>query len=138
MNKNALAKILKSDEGFMPHAYPDHLGYTTIGYGRMIDKRLGGGITEDEADYLLANDIAKVCSQIDKEFPWSSEAPDGVRMALACMAFQMGIKKLKGFANTLKLLKEGRYDVAADNAMQSLWARQTPARAKRVTDMMRN
>lgn len=137
MDRFKLSKELKKSEGFMPHAYKDSLGYMTIGYGRLIDKQLGGGITEDEADYLLENDIIRVEVALDKEFPWWRKHPENVQRAMANMCFNLGIKKFKGFKNTLALLKAGNYQAAADNAMQSLWAKQVGDRAKRVTDLMR-
>lgn len=138
MNKNLLIKELKIDEGFMPHEYKDTLGYSTIGYGRLIDKRKGGGITEAEADYLLGNDVERVWEQLKKALPWVIDQPEGVQQALSMMAFQMGVKSVTGFSTTLKLIKEGKYSAAADNAMQSLWAKQTPNRAKKVTSLIRN
>ena len=45
--------MLRRDEGRVRHAYQDHLGYWTIGVGRLIDQRKGGGLSEDEIDYLL-------------------------------------------------------------------------------------
>lgn len=137
MDRFKLTKDLKLDEGFIPHAYKDSLGYTTIGYGRLIDKQLGGGITEDEADYLLANDIVRVENALDKEFPWWRKHPENVQRAMANMCFNLGIRKFKAFKNTLSLIKQGLYNEAADNALKSLWARQVPNRAKRVTDLMR-
>jgi len=57
--------------------------------------------------------------------------------ALANMAFQLGLDKLLKFKKTLDLLKTGRWDDAANEALDSDWARQVPNRAKRVTDMIR-
>ena len=138
MDKLKLIKELKVDEGFVPHAYRDSLTYLTIGYGRLIDQRKGGGITEDEADYLLNNDVERVWKEVQKALPWVIDQPDAVQQALCMMAFQMGIKTLTSFSNTLKFIKAGHYVAAADNAMQSLWAKQTPNRAKKVTDLIRN
>jgi lysozyme len=53
----SLRRMLEDEEGRVPHAYPDSLGYWTIGVGRLIDRRKGGGLSDDEIDYLLANDI---------------------------------------------------------------------------------
>lgn len=135
MNRFKLHKMLKQDEGFMPTVYKDTLGFSTIGYGRMIDK--GGGLTENEADYLLENDIVRVETELDNTFPWWRNCPDNVQVAMANMCFNLGLKKFKGFKNTLALLKAGAYNEAADNAMLSLWAKQVGDRAKRVTDLMR-
>lgn len=138
MDTFKLAKDLKRDEGFLPYAYKDSLGFMTIGYGRLIERKLGGGITEDEADYLLMNDIVRVETALDKEFPWWRKHPENVQRAMANMCYNLGIKKFKSFKNTLAYLKAGQYNAAADNAMNSLWARQVGARAKRVTDLMRS
>jgi lysozyme len=129
---------LRREEGTILHAYPDHLGYLTIGTGRLIDKRRGGGISQAEADMLLANDIAKARDQMKGWPSWERVKDDPVRaVAMISMCFQLGAKGLAGFGNTLGLIARGEFDAAADNALKSKWAKQTPARAKRVTDMLR-
>lgn len=129
---------LISDEGIVLHEYKDHLGYSTLGVGRLIDERRGGGISMNEALYLLNNDIEKRFSQLREKLPWFDDQPFGVQRALVNMSFQMGIRGLLTFKNTLKLIQKGKYVQAADNALKSKWARQTPNRAKRVTDWIRN
>lgn len=138
MNFETFKSDLQRDEGFLSYAYKDSQGYLTIGVGRMVDKRLGGGITASEADHLLNNDIDRTWNDLVKTFPWIQAHPDPVQRALANMAFQMGVQKLTAFHRTLDFIKKGKYCAAADNAMKSLWARQTPARAKRVADLLRN
>lgn len=130
-------KHLNREEGRVKHAYQDHLGYWTIGVGRLIDRRKGGGLTDDEMDYLLANDIRKFANAM-KDWPaWKAVEDDPVRAtALLSMCFQMGIAGLAGFKNSLALVAQKRWDEAAANFRKSLWAKQTPERAKRVTDMI--
>lgn len=138
MNKDLLAKELCSDEGVVNHAYQDHLGYWTIGVGRLIDKRKGGQLSDDEIKYLLNNDINKRFDELKIKIPWIVKLTDARQRALVNMAFQLGVNGLLGFKNTLSLLQSGKYSEAADNALKSKWAEQTPKRAKRVTDMIRN
>lgn len=128
---------LKSDEGFRSHVYQDHLGYWTIGFGRMVDKRRGGGITRAEAEYLLKNDIMRTYASLRTSIRGFDQLPANVKRALINMAFQMGVDGLLSFENTLRLLEAGDYHAAADEALNSLWYKQTPERAKRVTDWMR-
>ena len=132
-----LRKELIRDEGFRRAAYQDHLGYWTIGIGRMIDKRRGGGITRDEANYLLTVDIVKIETALDKRIPWWREASPNQQRALLNMAFQMGVGGLMKFKRTLAMAKRGDWNQAATNALKSRWARQTPTRAKRVAALMR-
>ncbi|MBB4642381.1 glycoside hydrolase family protein [Rhizorhapis suberifaciens] len=130
-------KHLNREEGRIPHAYQDHIGFWTIGVGRLIDKRKGGRLTDEEIDYLLANDIRRFMNAM-KDWPaWQAVKDDPVRaVALLSMCFQLGVQGLAGFKNSLDLVAQKRWDEAAANMMQSKWAKQTPARAKRVTAML--
>jgi len=138
INKAKLIIELTMEEGFVEHAYADHLGFLTIGIGRLIDKKKGGKISKQEADMLLSNDIDEKYAQLVTALPWVKDKSDNMQRALTNMTFQLGITGLLKFVNTLQMIKEGRHAEAADNALQSLWATQTPNRAKRVTDMIRN
>ena len=134
---NNLIKQLRDEEGDVLHAYDDHLGYTTIGVGRLIDRRKGGGITEEESAYLLGKDIDKFSRLLDKTLPWWRSLSDPRRAVLVGMAFQMGIDGLLGFKNTLAMIKSGDFTSAAANMLASKWADQTPGRAKRMAEQMR-
>lgn len=128
---------LRREEGVRTAAYADHLGYLTIGVGRLIDGRKGGGLSNDEIDYLLANDIAKVQRQMAGWPAWEKVKADPVRaVALISMCFQLGSAGLAGFKNTLSMIAAGRWADAAKNMLQSKWAQQTPARARRVAAMI--
>jgi lysozyme len=128
---------LRGEEGEVLSEYKDHLGYSTIGVGRLIDKRKGGGITTEEAAYLLGNDVDKVTAQLDKRLPWWTKLDEARQGVLVNMAFQMGIDGLLGFKNTLNMIKAGQYESAARGMLQSKWAQQTPSRAKRMAEQMR-
>lgn len=130
-----MAELLR-DEGFVGHAYQDSLGYWTIGIGRLIDKARGGGITREEAEYLKANDIARIRAELDGKLPWWRKLSPVRQRALQNMAFQLGVGGLLKFTSTLRHLEAGDYRSAATNMRGSLWARQTPARAERVIRMI--
>ena len=127
---------LERDEGRVLHAYEDHLGYLTLGTGRLIDKRRGGGISDAEADMLLRNDVDRVRAELDAHIPWWRGLDPVRQRALINMAFQLGIAGLLKFKTTLAALEAGDYARAGANMRKSLWARQTPARAARVAAMI--
>lgn len=127
---------LRRDEGEILHAYRDSLGYITIGVGRLIDKRRGGGITAEESAYLLANDIKKKIVGIEKNLPWFDRLDDARKGVLLNMAFQMGVTGLLGFKNTLNMVRMGDYEGAARGMLNSKWAKQTPNRAHRLSRQM--
>jgi len=130
-------KQIKRHEGFVSNAYKDSLGYLTIGYGRMIDKNKGGGITESEAEYLLANDINGVYDNLMHHLSCFTTLDAPRQAVLLNMAFQMGVHGLLQFKSTLNLIELGDYDAAADNMLKSLWASQTPNRANEMATQMR-
>lgn len=135
--KSDLIKHLRFEEGVRSSAYRDHKGYLTIGVGRLIDARLNGGLSDDEINYLLGNDLTNVFDELDKHIPWWRDTPSGAQMALSAMCFQMGWPRLSKFKKTLALLKDGEYHAASVEAKDSKWAKQTPERAERVCRMMR-
>ena len=131
-----ITRLLRGDEGEVLHAYPDHLGFVTIGIGRLIDKRKGGGITKEESAYLLANDIMRFSIELDKRLPWWIGLSDARRGVLLAMAFQMGVDGLLKFKNTLEAIRTRQFDKAAVGMLNSAWAKQTPERAKRMAVQM--
>jgi lysozyme len=136
--KAELIRQLRADEGVRPCVYNDHLGYATIGVGRLVDARKpGAGLRPEEIDFLLQNDIDDRIDALTRKLPWFQNLDDARKGVLLAMAFQMGVEGLLGFKNTLQLVMEGKYENAAHGMLQSLWAKQTPARAKRLSEQMR-
>lgn len=136
-NRQALIASLKKHEGFRPYAYQDSLGLWTIGIGRLCDRsKAGSGLTEAEAEYLLANDIARVEASLTTSLPWMKSLSDARQRVLLEMAFQLGVNGLLGFRTTLDAIKGGSWQAAHDGMLNSKWARQTPARAKRLAEQM--
>jgi len=132
-----IIKQLRADEGCEPCVYNDHLGFATIGVGRLVDKRKpGAGLRQSEIDMLLANDVEDRVRALTAALPWFIGLDDARQGVLINMAFQMGTAGLLAFANTLKLIRQGQYDAAAAAMLQSKWATQTPARAARLSQQM--
>jgi lysozyme len=128
--------MLVREEGEILHAYQDHLGYWTIGVGRLIDRAKGGRISQAESRMLLANDIRRFEMHL-KKYPWYEQLDDARKGVLVGMVFQLGTAGFDSFKNTLRAIAERRYADAAQGMLSSLWARQTPARVKRMAEIMR-
>lgn len=131
-----LRQQLREFEGVVPYAYQDHLGFWTIGVGRLIDKNKGGRLSEDEIDYLLDNDIREKTAEVLAALPWVATMNEPRQAVVIGMAFQMGLKGLLGFRSTLASMKEERYANAAEGMRQSLWGKQTPGRVRRLAHQM--
>jgi lysozyme len=136
--RTELVRQLRGDEGERACVYPDHLGYWTIGVGRLVDKRRpGAGLRSHEIAYLLQSDIDDRTEALTRRLPWFQNLDDARKGVLINMAFQMGVDGLLKFKRTLALVEAGQYEIAAHNMLQSLWAQQTPARAQRMAEQMR-
>lgn len=133
-----LTAQLRRDEGEKLWAYKDHLGFLTIGIGRLIDKAKGGGITQGESTYLFENDINKITNALDARLPWWRKLDEARQGVLVAMAFQMGVDGLLAFHNTLEMVRTGNYEGAAKGMLNSLWAKQTPERALRLSNQMKD
>jgi lysozyme len=127
---------LRRDEGESATCYLDHLGYQTIGVGRLIDKRRGGGLRPDEIAYLLNNDIQIRREALKKALPFFVNLSSARQGVLINMAFQLGVAGLLEFKQTLKLIEGGDWAGASIAMIDSTWARQTPARAARLAKQM--
>ena len=134
-----LTRQLKGDEGVKPQAYQDHLGFWTIGVGRLVDTRKpGSGLRPEEITFLLNNDIDDRINALGRRLPWFLQLDAARQGVLLNMSFQLGVDGLLGFKNTLRLVERGDYAQAADNMLLSKWAGQTPERARRMAEQMRS
>tara|TARA_Y100000114_G_scaffold44258_1_gene39858 strand:- start:1305 stop:1727 length:423 start_codon:yes stop_codon:yes gene_type:complete len=131
-----LIEQLKRHEGVRTHAYQCTANMTTVGVGRNIDEDGGLGLSVDEIEFLLKNDI-KRCKQELITLPWFPEI-DSVRQdALINLCFNLGITRLLGFKNALNAMSVGDYEKAAEEFLDSRWAVQVGNRALDVAHMIR-
>ena len=134
MNLETLKAQLVRHEGRRLKVYNDSLGIPTIGVGRNLQDV---GISEDEAMLLLENDVARVLRELDNQLPWWRSLSEIRQLVVADLAFNMGLPRLKGFRKALEAMQEARWDDAATEMLDSLWARQVGPRALRLAQMMR-
>jgi lysozyme len=127
---------LRREEGVSRHAYQDPLGFWTIGVGRLIDKRKGGGLSDEEVDHLLRNDVERFTREVKQALSWFDELNEPRQAVLVGMAFQMGTAGLLQFRNTLNAVRDNRWFDAAEGMLASRWAQQTPGRASRMAKQM--
>lgn len=137
MNVTAIVENLKIEEGYRGRPYHCSAGHLTIGYGRNVDKS-GLGISEDEAEYLLKNDVNRTIDEVRQRWPWFDDCDKAAREVMIELCFQLGAPRLSAFKKMLAGLEAGDNDIAAFELLDSKFAKQVPARAarlhKRLTD----
>ena len=134
MNRNRFIKQMRFHEGVKNKVYKDHLGIETIGVGRNLVDR---GLSDEEVDYLLGNDITIVENELDNGLSWWRDLDEVRQRALADLAFNMGLPRLHGFVKMLDGLQRRDYHRAADELLNSKYAKQVGARSERVANMIR-
>lgn len=134
--------LLKDDEGEVKHKgrhvpYRDSRGFLTIGYGTLIDPERGGGLSDEEAAYLLMNRLQEAADELKAALPFWGRLNEARQIALASMVYQMGIGRFLTFKKMIRALEIGHYDRAYTEALDSLWAKQTYKRALRIAQMIK-
>lgn len=120
MISDRLKETITNHESSKKYAYKDSLGYLTIGIGRNIDQKGGRGLSGDEIEYLLQNDIQLCQSQLINKKYYINQ--DAVRKeVLVELCFNLGIDKLEKFVNTLKAFEAKDYESVVDGLKNSLW-----------------
>ena len=140
-----LLDIIKEHEGFKSKPYSLEYKtangenvtekFKTIGYGFRMDYL---EIDEEIAEMILLRKIHEIEKNLDNKFEWYDDLPESVRDGVISIVYQLGLTSFMAFRKTIGFISEGKWEEAADEALDSRWAVQTPSRAKAVTDMIRN
>jgi len=145
MEENSMDKLidtLKRHEGVKHFAYRDSLGILTIGCGRNISNspiNKGIGVSDDEIDFMLQNDIERTIKELSREYPWFNDMEEGSarKDAIINMHFNLGRARFAGFKKAIGHMEMGDHDQAALEFLDSRWAKQVKGRAIEVTDMIK-
>lgn len=126
-----LKDIIKLQEGISYHPYEDTTGHLTIGFGRNLSDI---GITELEAEIMLDHDIADAKEMLFHVFPFF--ITEAKRNALVSMMFNLGYKNFITFKKMIEAVRNGNWDQAAKEMLDSKWAKQVGDRAKELSEMV--
>ena len=128
-----LLKEIKRHEGFEPRVYKCTEGVDTIGYGFAI-KDLH--LDEDIAELILMRKIQKLLERIIVAFSWFENSPEEVKFVVTNMCYQLGVRGFSKFKQTIYYLETEQYEEASLEMLDSLWAKQTPNRAKELSEQI--
>jgi len=128
-----LNSIIKH-EGFRAKVYQCTEGFDTIGYGFAIKDLV---LDEDLANIILQRKLESLIRSIEFKFGWYKDLPKSVKDMVVEMCYQMGISGFSKFKKTIKLLKNEEWEKASIEMLDSKWAKQTPNRAKALSNKLR-
>lgn len=142
-----LIEILNFEEGYKEKPYIDSRGYPTVAGGILIGPK---GASLSNYTFTVPREVGDVWKQsiVRQKTSEITKYPNIVAALKKCndarsdiinsMAYQMGVAGLAGFENTLKLIANGDFNGASAGMLNSAWAKQTPNRAKRHAQVMRD
>ena len=131
-----MKQMLTEHEGSKAHGYLDTSGLMHVGVGRNIDANGGIGLSDDEIDLLLDNDVVRVMRELAKALPWYKQLDEVRQDVLVMMSFNLGLPRLLKFEKAIAAAQAGHYDTAAVEMLDSRWAKQVGDRAVVLSIMM--
>lgn len=147
------------DEGYKPKPYKDTRNLWTFGEGRclethpltgaewkqLLDRQyIDVAIGVPGADLLERQELAAVEARLAHDYDFWPQLNAARQNALIEMAYQMGAEHEEAFHDMIAAIRvavaSGRdedWALAEERGLASAWAKQTPARAKRVMTQLR-
>ena len=130
----SLIDNLKESEGFRARVYKCTEDYDTIGYGFAIKDLV---MDEDIATMILERKVGDLKLRVHNKFPFITDLPEKVQDVVIEMCYQMGLSGFSKFKKTIQFLRLNEFENAAIEMLDSRWAKQTPNRAKKLSDIVK-
>ena len=125
---------IKAHEGYEPMVYQCTEGHDTIGVGFKVDDLF---LSEKVCDLILEEKLNDLIPRIERKLNWFRYAQDEVKLVIVNMSYQMGLNGVLQFKRALAAMEIKNWEMAADEMLDSLWARQTSRRANELADIIR-
>jgi len=138
-NYDSFAKeMIKVHEGLRLDKYLDSRGFPTIGYGHLIEKgeTMPDRITQQKADELFDIDYRHHKKAAEK-IPGFDQAGGMQKAALIDLTFNMGPAWASGFPAFKRAFKEGNYEQAGNELVDSAWYGQVGRRAPTIVNLIK-
>lgn len=133
MSAESLEEMIQRHEGHRDTPYQDSLGVWTVGYGHNLSKPLSYAAIMQ----IFADDLADAKADCLHAFPWFSDLTEPRQWVLIDMCFNLGLSRLRKFVKFLAAVEFGDYETAANEMLNSLWAKQVKGRALELANLMR-
>ena len=127
----AVIERIGVNEGFRSKPYKCSEGVWTIGHGITW-------LTEEESLHILSGRISKLHLTLLDRLDWYKDMPPEIKGVIIEMCYQIGETGFTKFRKAIAYMKDKNWKGAADEMLDSLWAKQTPNRAKRLSDIVRD
>jgi lysozyme len=139
-----LKKQIEFEEGRRLQKYKCTAGHWTIGIGHNLDakpyhrgEKIPDVIDDALCDAIYEADVGHVIDGLDAAWHGFRMLTGARQDAVINMAFQLGVQGFMRFVKMRDALVRAEWAKAEKEALASAWAKQTPNRAKRVSEQIR-
>jgi lysozyme len=129
-----LVDSIKKHEGYVGIVYKDSVGVDTIGYGFAI-KDLE--LDEDLCEIILERKLHLLTDRLYIKYGWFKYMPQEIKDIVTEMNYQLGVTGFSKFKKTIAYLQNKQWEEASVEMLDSLWAKQTPNRAKEMSERVK-
>ena len=126
----ALIERIAKNEGFRSKVYKCSEGFDTIGHGITW-------LTEEESLHILAGRISQLHLKLLDRLDWYKDTPPEIQGVVIEMCYQIGFTGFTKFKKAIANMTDKNWKGAATEMLDSRWAKQTPNRANRLADVVR-
>ena len=123
-----LKQRIRDHEGFRLEPYTDSEGILTVGYGRNLESV---SFTRAEVELMFETDFRRA-EQGAENFSFYENLNKARKGVVVEMIFQMGATGVGKFIKFRAACIEGNWVRAAEEMLDSKWAKQTPRRAREL------
>lgn len=135
MNRQRLLDSLIGHEGIRNLPYEDTEGYLTIGIGHNLDNV---PLSPRVIQMICEDDIASAEADLDSLWNhWKQDLSDARQNVIVEMVFNLGWTRFNKFVKFKQAIEDKDYDTAADEMLDSKWAKQVGRRAENLAKQMR-
>ena len=131
--KTLATKLIKKHEGLRLKPYRCSSQKITIGYGRNLQDN---GITLEEAETMLQHDVGTAIKDA-QSLPFFASLNEARQAVIVDMVFNLGLPRFGMFKKMIAAIEREHWQVAANEMLNSRWARQVGKRANTLSEMMR-
>jgi GH24 family phage-related lysozyme (muramidase) len=152
LRAKAYYDMIAQNEGVKPNVYADSKGNRTIGIGFNLEDKAnrkflkeqgininelfnGRELNDKEIKTLYNQSLSQAYTDARKFDPKFDKRPEGVKMALTDMSFNLGLTKLNEFEKMKEALQKDDYRTAAVEAQDSDWFKQVKTRGPRTVSL---
>ena len=108
-----------------------------MGSGTMDRRSRKIWLTEEESLHILTGRISQLHIKLGEKLDWYDNMPPEIQGVVIEMCYQMGFAGFCKFKKAISNMIDKNWKGAATEMLDSRWAKQTPNRANRLADIVR-